>query len=340
MEDLKGFIENYQRRDISRMVKPDNILISYDERFDLWNKYRHKVTGEIIKHSLFTVLSIAEKENYLAQNEKNMYEFRCVDTEYDVEKIYQDTLKKCLNKNYEVYDLQYHEYAILNSATTGLLFNSLNGRFTPIDELINNNFLHEKIRGPRSLKCDDITRVNTSIVDDIISSLINDDIKNDYKKLAYSLIVKPDDTQVIFYDYDKCLLSYWLIELLWTLGRSNHLYVRSFEYYENKLEFKKLLKQNKPRCVIIDANRQVEFETQIKVFSKLGFKKIIVRKYGEKTKFHNVVNFQKYISDNKERIADNFICDHYCPNEECENYDELFYKENMLFVNYLKWCIK
>ena len=116
--------------------------------------------------------------------------------------------------------------------------------------------------------------------------------------------------------------------------------MKAHDYYNNKLEFKKFLKQHKPRCVII-SGYEYSIKTQINDFCKLGFKNIIVCQNDKSNTMYNIVNFRKYLQDNKEIILN-------CINKEekrCEPDrlehmfdDDIFYIECMLLPNYLKWC--
>ena len=126
MECLSGFIE-YNQPSVCKMVMPENVLLSWSEMMDLIYKYKHKVTGEIITVNNYHNSNISDKENYISIVKNETYKF--VEVEYDVDKIYQDILKKCYNPKYHVYELKYHEYVISNcgggSSVKYFIFNSL-----------------------------------------------------------------------------------------------------------------------------------------------------------------------------------------------------------------------
>lgn len=89
----------------------------------------------------------------------------------------------------------------------------------------------------------------------------------------------------------------WIISLLCAISNTKF-YIYSYEYYENKLEVKKLLKTL--RCVIIKEYPNITIKKQIDEFSRLGIKNIIVCQQDEKNTMYNISNFRKYLNDNKE----------------------------------------
>jgi len=345
MENLLEFIE-YNLPEVQKMVMPENVLVSWAEMNDLIYHYKHKTTGDIINSTTHHKLTYTDKENYSSLYENELYKF--VNVEYDVAKIYQDILKTCYNKTYDVYELKYHEYVITSSCgdsnLESFVFNSLTFNFTPVDELIGNKILKRKDNGFTRIFCIK-TIMDINIVDNILNSLINNEIKQQYKKLAYNLLSEQEENQIIFYDYNECLLTTWLIDLLFTINGIN-LHVSSRDYYDNKLEFKKLIKQNKPRCVIIrhviSKFNMLSIETQIKEFRNLGFKNIIVCQDDKMSNMYNIENYRKYLQDNKEVILNCFKNENnYEPvSYDCDiQYDDnIFYKTNLFLTNYLKWC--
>ena len=59
-------------------------------------------------------------------------------------------------------------------------------------------------------------------------------------------------------------------------------------YYDNKSDFKKLIKNNKPRCVIISKFNDIPIEKHIKYCSTLGFKNIIVLTKDKTNNMYNI----------------------------------------------------
>ena len=118
----------------------------------------------------------------------------------------------------------------------------------------------------------------------------------------------------------------------------------SSDYYDDKIEFKKKIKTHKSRCVIIESHKDNTIENQIKDFIKLGFRNIIVQKKRKNKgdSMYNVVNFRKYLHDNKEILIKLIKEEN---NYECENWESdiqhddcIFYSQNLLLTNFLKWC--
>jgi hypothetical protein len=341
MEDLLPWIENNQS-DVVKMVTPGNDLVSWDQRMNLIHIYKHKETNEIISWNNHHKLNDIEQNNYIYLSKKDEYKF--IEGEYNVNKIYQDIIKKCYVKRCDFYNLNYHEYACSNinkNYSDYVIINCSNFTFTGVDELISNKILTGKDSGKRHIYIKNI--VNISIVNDILNSLISNEIKIQYKKLAYNLIVKQEEKQIIFYDYNECLLTTWIRDLLYSISGYNFI-VYSYEYYDNKTEFKKKLKTNKYRCVVIGtSNVPISIETQFKDFSKLGFKNIIVCKTDKTNTMYNIENFRKYLHDNKEILLK---CikeeNNYVPTSswDCviQHDDNIFYHSDLLLTNFFKWC--
>ena len=343
MEHLLPWIEQH-KSPVVKIVSPSNDLVSWNELMHLMYLYKHKETNEIISWNNHHKLNEIEQNNYIYLSKKDKYKF--IEVEYNVNKIYQDIINKCYVKSCDFYNLNYHEYAFHNinkNYSDYVIINCSNFTFTGVDDLINNKILTGKVSGCiRSIYIKNI--VNISIVNDILNSLISNEIKIQYKKLAYNLIVKQEEKQIIFYDYNECLLTTWIMGVLHSISGYNF-YVKSYEYYENKSEFKKKLKTKKYRCVIIGNHNvpPILIETQINDFIKLGFKNIIVCKNDKKNTMYNIENFRKYLHDNKEILLK---CikeeNNYVPinSWDCElqHDDNIFYKSDLLLTNFFKWC--
>ena len=339
MEDLSGFIQCNQP-ELRKMVIPEIGLVSWSEMMNLIYQYKHKITGEIINWNAYREITTIDEENYISIGKNEMYKF--LDVEYDVDKIQEDILKVCYIKKYDDYELKYNEYVISNNRGYGVeyfVFNSFTFTFIIVDEIIGNKILTNKDSGQRRLYIKNI--IDISMVDDILNSLISNETKRQYKKLAYNLLVEQEDSQIIFYDYNSCLLTTWIRDLLYTI-RGRKSYVSSSDYYENKLEFKKLIKINKPRFVIIRAINKISIEKQITDFCNLGFKNIIICQDDKMNNMYNILNFRKYLQDNKNVLIKLIKDENNYESERWENdiqYDDcIFYSQNLLLTNYLKWC--
>lgn len=266
--------------------------------------------------------------------------------DYNVKKIFRDIINTQYKKEYEFYILKYHEYIIPNmikSTTPYCILNTITFEFTPVDDLIYNKILTSSESSARSMYCK--TNVSICCVDDILNSLLNNETKQKYKKLMYNIIVNQDTEPNIFYDYNNCLLTTWLTDLLYTISRNAG--TRSNEYYENKKEFKKLLTPTKMKYVVIRNHKKISniwvpIKTQINDFIKLGFKNIIVCQTDKTNNMYDLVNFRKYLQDNEE-ILKCCINQQYDINidswkSEIQHDDCIFYSQHLLILNFLKWC--
>ena len=136
----------------------------------------------------------------------------------------------------------------------------------------------------------------------------------------------------------------WIISLLCAISNTKF-YIYSYEYYENKLEVKKLLKTL--RCVIIKEYPNITIKEQIDYFSILGIKNIIVCQQDEKNTMYNISNFRKYLNDNKESLLKCIKEENNCEfrSHDWEKLwgtklfdDDIFYNSDLLWTNFLKWC--
>ena len=343
MEVLLEFIEHNQP-DVMKMVSPSNDLVSSCEMINIRYNYKNSITDEIITCEEYKKLNKIEQPMYYLL-EKDKYEF--IEAWYDNNKIFQDTIEKCHVKvnSLNFYSLNYYEYVFSihrhpSHTSDYVIFNSVNFTFTCVDDLINNKILTGEDSGGRILTVKHT--VNVSIVDNILNSLITNEIKLQYKILVYNLIVKQEEDQIIFYDYNNCLLTTWIRDLLYSIS-NNKFCIESDTYYENKLEFKKLLKKRKLRCVVISNHiTNIPIETQIKDFCRLGFKNIIVCQKNKINTMYNVANFRTYLQDNKELLIkcikneNNYEPE--CWERDIQYDDNIFYNSNLLLTNFLKWC--
>ena len=353
MENLFDFIK-YKQKTVYRMIKPivkfvhrkNNI---WDEKIDLTYSFENNITKQIISYYDFKKLNKSDKNNY-----SKIYTFNNV--EYDEDKIYNDILKKCFvnKKNCEFYDLNYHSYVFpiyaneyvndRESELKHVIFNSLNLTFNSVDELLSNKILTSDNRGIATFYVNN--NIDINIVDDILNSLINHDIKLQYKNLLYNLIVKQDDEQITFYDFNERLLTTWAKDLLDSITKNNN-YIYSSGHYENISQSKKDIKKYKPRFVIIDINTQeFSIEKQKKDFSKLGINIFIVHKNDKQNTMYNLIKFKNYLQDNKDilinilKIQHNFECANDWKSYIEQNYDLIFYQSELFLTNFLKWsCI-
>ena len=285
-------------------------------------------------------------EGYI-EAQKTMYEHTY---DFDVGKILQDTVKQCFTENNEFYKSEYHKYCVFSLGndphpTEYFIFNASNFTFTPVDDEIHDKILIEGSQGERAICLKQ--SINTDIVDEILESLTGYQNKLDYKQLMYSLLVKQCDMKEcvhIFYDYDyinnESLLTSWITDILFTLSKKK-LYRYSYEYYDDAKKFKKDIKINKPRCIIIRPYKKKSLETQKHDFIKLGFKHIIINMQAcSEQVTYNLPNFEKYLQDNKERLIK---CINLETNQNLTDWtyqyaNDIFYDSRLFLTNFLKWC--
>ena len=229
-------------------------------------------------------------------------------------------------------------------------------------EDINNKIISSHGAGNRVLYLSDKSNFNdidTNIVYNIISSLINDkNIIQQYRKLCYNILVEQKET-IIFEDYSNkcCLLSSWLSDLMFSICSDKHHNGYKCFFDENeKSTYKKTFKNNKPRVVFINdiyekndkkfRYNKIDIKKHIDFLKNLGIKNIIV-KYSIDNNQYNYKKYIEYIVENKEKITSLFSkkSDDWYPNIECidcetkrGNYDDIFYLTSMLFNNFLKFC--
>lgn len=351
MEHLKDFIINNQPI-VSKIIHPNNMLVSNTEMMNLLYKYRNNETNAIINWEEYRKIV----GNEIKKNEdkftclENVDKYKFVHVEFNEDKIFQDTVKKCYVKSYDFYNLKYHEYIFAeetdSSSVSYVVFNSVDFTFISVDNLIENKIITDEYCGQRSIYVKNI--INIEIVDDIINSLITNEIKLIYKKLVFNLLVKQEEP-IVFYDKGEyCYLTIWIRDLLYSIS-GTRLYVDAVNYIENKSKFKKLLKTEKPRCVIIqkrDYTSLISLQKYIDDFHKLGFKNIIVCQNDKNNNMYNVINFRKYLQDNKETLIrcikeeNNYELENIWESEIIKEDDQIFFRTNLFLTNFLKWCCK
>ena len=345
MEDLLGFIEYY--KSIEYYINlPSKKLINNTQQMNLSHRCKNNITNEIISYEKFNNLNFSDREKYTITKKNNI---NIIPIEFDVNKIYQDILNKCYVKNCEFYNLNYHEYVVsiyvkeylseYERSIKPVIFNSLNFSFNNIDEFVDNKILTRDNKGNRTFYVNNT--IDTTIVDDILNSLINEETKIKYKNLVYNLIVKQEHEQIIFEDFNERLLTTWIKDLLYSISKNNN-FIYSSDYYEDIPEYKQNIKKYRPRCVIIDT-LQFPINKQIKDFSKFGINIFIVYKDDTKNTIYNLPKFRNYLQDNKVFLM-NFLKNQH--NFESTNGwesdifhdDNIFYKSELFLTNFLKWC--
>lgn len=327
----------------------------YDKnRFD-FDENNMEVLSELIECNQPILWKIDSCSSELL-DDKKLYEqleqkrqYKRISVDYNVQEICKDILKKCYVSNYDYYNLKSYEYVLWSAkpdsktggTTTYYIFNSQTFTFVDVDTMINNKILTCKHVGGRFVLLKDMCDID--IVEDILNTLIEPDIKHKYKTLLRNLIVKPNEKQLIFYDSGECLMTTFVTDLLYTMLGSGA-YVSSDEYFHNRMKFHKNIKITKPRCILIKDIQGTKLETQINIFEKLGFKNIIVYDCYQQTHkpIYNIAKYKNYLQENKQQLLNLIKEENRYEiedwNSEIQHYDSIFYKSKLLMTNFLRWC--
>lgn len=263
--------------------------------------------------------------------------------DYDTKKIMNDILNKCHFPKYaksNVDNLKYHEYTIV-CKEGDYLFNSLNFTFTSakdINDLLNNKIL---LFNPCPTTFYYKKNINVDIVNDILNTLVEAQIINSYKKLVFNVLVEQTEEKIIFHDYNYSLLSEWLEQILFSISL-NTKYIHSYDYYDDKKNIRNLINKYNIQCVFIHKNDNHTIKKQIKDFSDLGFKYIIVKQIDNNNMMYNIDKYKNFLNLNKENILKIINTEQnyakYNWNDVVCHIDNIFLKKCLLHTNFLKWC--
>jgi hypothetical protein len=301
-----SYIDKEKEDIIDQITTYEDYIIVPKGRIRPFRAKTSKISDIIITDSKYLI----EKDNIWTEfNRINpllyFLEINCGNYDYDYKKIIEDIRIKCLNKDNKGDCLKYHEYFI-TSNDKYYIFNSKKLKFIKYnsitriltDELLNNNFFESANRSVYKQYDTNETDFNEEIdhfntldinkIKNIFTSLIDDNILQDYKKLCYNIFVKQKE-DIIFYDYseDNYVLSEWLLNIMKIMFPDC-----VYEYNENYIENIKL---KIPRMIIIDSNNISESKlndiiTQIK---NIGIKNIII-KNSTKNMYKSKIEYNKY----------------------------------------------
>jgi hypothetical protein len=327
----------------------------YDKnRFDFDEK-NMEVLSEVIEWNQPILWKIDSCSSELLHDKKLHEQKRqyklVISVDYNVKEICKDIIKKCYIGNCEYYELKPYEYVFQSTnpdtdetmRVAYTIFNSQTFTFNDVDMLINNKILTSTHAGGRCVLVKNTCDVN--IVDNILDTLIEHDIKHKYKTLLRNLIVKPNEKRIIFYDSDECLMTTFVTDLLFTILGSGA-YVSSDEYYHNKKDFINNIKITKPICILIKNIQGIKLETQLNTFEKIGFKNIIVYDCYQQTRkpIYNIAKYKNYLQENKQQLMNlikeenHYEVEHW--DSEIYHNDSIFYNSRLLMTNFLRWsCI-
>ena len=257
---------------------------------------------------------------------------------FDYNKIAVDICNKCYNEDPPIYKLKFSEFIITvldNEKLQDLILDTKSFIVKNCDNDINDHIILDY--GPCNNPLDLYIlsdNIDITIVDTILSSLIDYNKIRQYQKICYNILVEQTET-IVFEDYDtrECLgalLSHWLSNLIYTICPYGSLY--NFD----KATYKKTLKINNPRVVFIttkeDDTQQAIFK-QLEIIKNLGIKNIVV-KYKTPNIQYNYKKYIEYINTNKDKILSLSSLQ----DERYLNYTYIFSNNESLFNNFLKWC--
>lgn len=331
-------------------------IITYEE----WKKYTHidnviitnKNTKEgyiRFKNQLWRKLSNPDDFAYDNDIMENLSDFieaqQHSSKDYNTKKIIDDIVNKCYIKKVDYVKLKYNEHIVVSWNCKYQLFNAITFTFEDIDTYIQNK-INPLCYGERYINI--YENINADIIENIFTTLINEDIKIKYKELHHN-IFKNQKEKIIFYDYGCCLLSDILTDIMYSILGSR-LYIRT-DKNTKRSEIKEHIKKYKPRCVIYTVytpDETTTIEKNINYYSDVGFKNIVIQnKYANKN-IYNLENCKKYLFENKEKIYD-FIKNqdeeynntnyNFINKNSLDNVYELFYGRRYLFTNLIKWCL-
>ena len=340
METLDSYITHLKSIDA---YKIDNQIFNSEKAREQY-EFINNSTGVVIKYREYNSLNMNDRINY-----NLLTEFKFVDLIWNEEEIIKDIIDKCYTKTPTIYKLKYNEYIIMNKkkhysygqSVEFLVFNSETKTIQLIDNYNEIGIIHEikvcKVLFRMEEK-NDFNKINISIVEKILNWFILDKSKlNQYKKLCYSIFVKPEDKGIVFYDYHNNdfygYLTNFISELCYKLNSSENC-IYSEYYYEDIINYKKIIKNNNIRLVIITKHEKHSFEKMISDFMKLGIKNIIVNIKDKNKNIYNgnYENFELYLKEINDELK--------LVKQDKENFDiDIFYSNSQLELNYFAWCI-
>lgn len=315
-------------------------LINFIKRYQpLFGILQNKNTKKIIGFDDWNKLNNEECNDYISIDKVT----------FNTEEILQDSLKKCYNKNYEIYELGYHEFIIkceskIKEGYFDCYYNSKNNVIIPIDDFLinieNKIVVKTEFSNGQSINLEMLN--NIKIVDDFLDLLITKDIKNQFKLLMYNLFVENEEKEIIFYDYNEWLLSEWLSNLHFNLFNKNYMAI-SCDYYLDNKKFKKDVKMYKPRFVEIyfRSDINISIEQQIKDMKKIGFKYIVVKVIDKTMDIYNINKCIEFICSREiGEYFSNYVNEKYDRNYLFNNVslDSIFLCNNLLYSNFFGWC--
>lgn len=269
------------------------------------------------------------------------------DITLDIEKIYEDTIKKCFVKQKDIkfYDKKNYEYLLICESnynkTKFYMLDMLNFNFILCDDILKDQIYCYKRFSFNTFYLNVNLNINYQIIDELFNVFINEKIKtfhiNNFRKLMYNILVQQIDGKIIFNDYENHTLTYILYETIQKM-----IPTKIFLYYTD-YHTKKIKDISEYKCVIIEnCYDQNTIEDEINYFYNLGIKNFIIKykKFSENIIVYDLQKLKNYLIDNSTYII-NIINNQNLMkivNKSSPDYeDEIFCKNDYLLINFLKW---
>jgi len=294
---------------------------------ELWENITHNLCDKNLYH-------------YIKNNQNKTYidpDGNIINIEYENDKILIDITQKCVNKIIHYYFMEHSEYLIEDLPTKKrYIFNLSNYTFIPLDKILNEQILLSTLKDicPFIIK----NYQNTTIVDELLNSLINTDILINYKNIIFSTLF--NNKPVFFYDYNEKLLSYWLFRIINNIDSnySNNSFIENHAFKRFRdLPFH--FQINKPKYIVIEKIKEFTIPYQIKEVKNCLIKSIFVHQNDDNNQMYSMNSYNNFLKNNKERII-KIIKEE--TNYEIKNWEkesqELFTNPYLLQTNFLKWC--
>ena len=276
---------------------------------------------------------------------------------------------KNYNKKPSIYKLQKYEYIIdahhaNDNIVYSYLFDLHQKTFRPLVDI--NKIIIDNCEYSRSILywIKEFDSIDITLVRTILYKLLknNETIMEEYRIFCKSIICNDQNTH-IFYDNSnkKKLLTEWLTDMLCALN------IKYYKYYEKDITVNKkdLIDV---RLVIIYSNYITRFENNVRYYEtrtkkqiediieklqKNGINKIIVESsisINNKDSIYDYKSYLDYIYENEEyiksfcHVANPILNDDLgLGSKEYEykscNYDDIFYKKELLFTHFLKYIV-
>jgi len=354
-EPMKEIGSEYFRGDYNLMIK-DIYDITFNKKTDVvyittLDEYlKYSSINDIILTNIDTCTGYFRLKNEIWRNfSDNLISIlKCyctIDSEneskIDYEKILNDIYSKCYISKIDTYLLKYHEFickvenniVILNTSLQNILDYDTKSGIIENSMLSNRNI---------TLKKDVLFTANTQIIYEILNFLVSSENIQLYKKFCRNILVQQKDP-IIFSDYtENNLLTKWIKDMVYTICSSNDIYGYFLEFNNFKRE---TYKKNgiKARLIIIsqiytisldnygiytesEIQEQISFiQKELKVTSNIcvKYKKDIF----QHSEYNNFVSFLIQKFGNRQIYS------------KLDVYN-IFYSQDLLFNNFLKWIIE